>query len=202
MPAADLRTRLEREWTAATHHAFLDGVRSGTLPPRAFDTWLAQDAHFVADLLWFQARLLARAPRPAQAVLASGAAALVDELAWFEQQGARRRLAAVAPRQPATDAYRALLGHLDAAEPSAALTALWVIERVYLDGWSSAAPGAPEYRPFVEHWTTPEFGGYVAELERAADELTGGGAPSAETEALVAAVLQAEIGFWDMAEAR
>ena len=58
------------------HAPFLDGVRDGTLPPAAFDRWLAQDALFVADLLRFQARLLARAPRPAQAVLAAGAVAL------------------------------------------------------------------------------------------------------------------------------
>lgn len=202
MPVADLFVRLPEEWRAATRHPFLDGVRDGTLPAAAFDRWLAQDAHFVADLLWFQARLLARAPRPAQQVLAGGAAALVDELTWFEEQAARRGLPASAPRQPATQAYRLVLDRLDAAEPPAALTALWVIERAYLDAWTGAAPGAPEYRPFVAHWTTPEFGVYVAELERAADELAPHRAPSGETHALVSDVLRAERGFWDMVAGR
>ena len=75
-------------WTAATRHPFLDGVRDGSLPVHALDTWLAQDALFVADLLVFQARLLARAPRSDQAVLAGGTVALVEELDWFERLAA------------------------------------------------------------------------------------------------------------------
>ncbi len=86
-------------WTAATRAPFLDGVRDGSLPANVLDAWLAQDALFVADLLRFQARLLARAPRPAQAVLAGGLVALVEELTWFEELAARRGLSLrVAPR--------------------------------------------------------------------------------------------------------
>src|SRR3712207_927117 len=70
VPVADLPSRSPDAWRAATRHPFLDAVRDGTIPVAAFDTWLVQDARFVADLLRFQARLLARAPRPAQAVLA------------------------------------------------------------------------------------------------------------------------------------
>jgi formylaminopyrimidine deformylase / aminopyrimidine aminohydrolase len=196
---AELPGRLARAWSAATRHPFLDGVRDGSVTAAAFDTWLAQDAHFVADLLWFQARLLARAPRPVQAVLAGGAVALVDELAWFEEQGASRGLRPAPRRLPATDAYRALLARLDAAEPAAALTGLWVIERVYLDAWTAALPGALLYRAFVAHWTTPEFGGYVADLERASDLLWASGEPPAEALRLAGDVLAAERAFWDMA---
>ena len=199
MPTAELVTTLAGEWRAATRHPFLAGVRDGTVPPAAFDTWLAQDAHFVADLLWFQARLLARAPRPAQAVLAGGALALVEELAWFEAQAASRGLGPAPRRLPATEAYRALLARLDAAEPAAALTGLWVIERVYLDAWTAVLPGARPYGEFVAHWTTPEFGSYVADLERAADLLWAGGEPSAEAIRLAGDVLAAERAFWDMA---
>src|SRR5262249_51031125 len=83
-----LLRRHEAAWVQATRHPFLRAVGDGSLPAAAFDLWLAQDYHFVTDLLRFQARLLARAPRPAQAVLATGAAGLVDELAWFERQAA------------------------------------------------------------------------------------------------------------------
>ncbi len=85
MPVADLPSRHPDAWTRATRHPFLEAVRDGTIPTAAFDTWLVQDFRFVSDLLRFQARKLARAPRPTQPVLAAGAVALVDELDWFEK---------------------------------------------------------------------------------------------------------------------
>ena len=60
MPVAELPSRLADAWRAATRHPFLDRVRDGSVTTAAFDTWLAQDSLFVGDLLWFQARLLAR----------------------------------------------------------------------------------------------------------------------------------------------
>ena len=99
---AILRGVLDRLWTAATRHPFLDAVREGTITDSAFDRWLGQDALFVGDLLTFQARLLARAPRPAQAVLAGGCVALVAELDWFEVQAARRGIDLGQPALPAT----------------------------------------------------------------------------------------------------
>jgi formylaminopyrimidine deformylase / aminopyrimidine aminohydrolase len=194
VPVADLPSRHPDAWWAATRHRFLDAVRDGTIPVAAFDTWLVQDARFVADLLRFQARLLARAPRPAQAVLAGGLVALVDELAWFEQQAAVRGLDLGTPALPATAAYARLLGRLDAADVGTALTALWTIERTYLDAWSHARPGAPDYRGFVEHWTMPGFADYVAGLETAAD-----GVPAPDAEAVFTEVVAAEVGFWDTA---
>jgi thiaminase len=75
---------LDSLWTAATRHPFSGAVRDAKIADAAFDRWLAQDALFVADLLTFQARLLARAPRPAQRILAQGCLALAQELDWFE----------------------------------------------------------------------------------------------------------------------
>ena len=195
MPVADLLSRHPVLWRAATRHPFLDAVRDGTVPVAAFDTWLVQDARFVADLLRFQARLLARVPRPAQAVLAGGLVALVDELAWFEERAAVRGLDLGTPALPATAAYAELLERLDAADVRTALTALWTIERTYLDAWSHAAPGTPALREFVEHWTVPGFAGYVADLGTAADAATEG----APDEAVFAEVVAAEVAFWDMA---
>ena len=188
MPVAELPSRLPDAWSAATRHPFLTGVRDGSVTAAAFDTWLAQDGHFVADLVWFQARLLARAPRPAQAVLAGGAVALVDELAWFETQAALRGLPPDPPQLPATEAYAALLARLDAAERLVSSR-----QKAFL------LPGAPAYRDFVAHWTTPQFVAYVAGLERAADELAAAGEPSAEAVGLAGDVLTAERAFWDMA---
>jgi thiaminase/transcriptional activator TenA len=175
----------------------LVAIRDGELSPTAFDTWLAQDYVFVGDLLVFQARLLARAPRPAQTVLVAGAAALVDELTWFEAQAQTRRLVvpAVTP-QAATLAYRQLLDDLDRAEVPLAMAMLWTIERTYLDAWSFAAPGAAPYREFVEHWTTPGFADYVAELAAVADELNPA---ESSLDRPFLRVVAAEIAFWDMA---
>ena len=190
MPGDELLRGHEEAWFRATRHPFLERVREGTLPEDAFVAWLVQDRLFVGDLLCFQARLLARAPRRAQRVVAAGALALVDELAWFDDHGKRLGLDLDAERLPATRAYRALLERLEGEPFEAAITALWALERVYLDAWSFAAPAAPPYDAFVEHWTTPEFRAYVEELEALADPSHGD---------VVAAVLEAEVAFWETA---
>jgi thiaminase len=189
--AAIVHGVLDPLWTAATRHRFLDAVREGTIADVAFERWLAQDALFVADLLAFQARLLGRAPRPAQAVLAEGCVALVAELDWFEIMAARRGIDLGPPALPATLAYRALLLRLDAAPYGAAVTALWVLERVYLLAWASAASSTSPFGEFVEHWTAPGFAGYVDALGELAI-LDG-------EDDLVRDVLTHEVAFWDMA---
>ena len=188
---ASVRGVLDALWAAATRHPFLDAVREGTISDLAFDRWLGQDALFVADLLTFQARLLARAPRPAQAVLAEGCVALVAELDWFEVQAARRGIDLGQPPLPATLAYRELLRRLDAAPYDAAVTALWVLERVYLLAWGSAASSTSPYAEFVQHWTAPGFAGYVEALGALA-------VPDGQDD-LVGDVLSLEVAFWDMA---
>lgn len=171
------------------------------MPEPAFDTWLAQDYLFVADLLRFQSRLLGRAPRPAQGVLAAGATALVAELDWFEAQAATRDLDLRTSPLPATVAYGRLLDRLDGSDFAVALAMLWALERTYLDAWSYAAPGAPIFRPFVTHWTTPEFGAYVTALQAAADDALRGrrDVDAALVDAIFAEVIEAEVTFWDMA---
>jgi thiaminase/transcriptional activator TenA len=177
-------------WIAATRHPFLDAVRDGTITDSAFNRWLVQDALFVGDLLTFQARLLARAPRRAQAVIAAGCAALAAELDWFEDQASRRGLDMKAPALSATLAYRQLLQKLDTAPYEAAVTALWVIERVYLLAWTSAASASSPFGEFIEHWSTPAFADYVDALGELA-------AP--DEHQLVGDVLSHEVAFWDMA---
>jgi thiaminase len=186
-------------WRAATRHPFLDGVRDGTLPVAAFTAWLAQDYLFVNDELVFQARLLARTPRPAQATLVSGLVALEAELSWFEAQAAQRQLVLTAPHHPVTATYRALLRSLDEAAYPVAITALWAIERAYLEAWQSAAPGHPTYREFVAHWTVPAFADYVGGLERAADAALVAGDAEQAVEAAFLDVARLEREFWEMA---
>jgi thiaminase/transcriptional activator TenA len=185
-------------WQAATEPAFLAGVRDGSLDPHLFGSWLAQDYLFASALLSFQARLVARAPRAAQPALARGVVALVDELAWFESQAVQRDVALATVAAPTTLEYLALLGRLDTAPTQVALVALWALERVYLDGWRAAQPGAGAYREIVEHWTTPAFADYVAELERLVDDSLAE-ALSQRQQDVFAEVLRLEVAFWDAA---
>jgi len=188
---AILRGVLDSLWSAATRHPFLEAVHDGTITDSAFDRWLVQDALFVADLLAFQARLLARAPRAAQPVLAGGCVALVEELDWFEEQATQRAMNLEEPALPATLAYRELLGRLDATPFEAALTALWVLERVYLLAWGFAASPTSPFGEFIEHWSAPAFAEYVDAL--------GVLAQPERHNKLVADVLTHEVAFWDMA---
>lgn len=201
MKASDLLERHPAAWREAIRHPFLDGVRDGTLPAGAFESWLAQDYLFVADLLAFQARLLARAPRPAQAVLAGGLVALEAELGWFESKAAERGLVLEAPRRSTAAAYRDLLTRLDGEPYPAGIIALWALERAYLEAWKSASPGHPDYREFVEHWTTAEFADYVAGLEEAASPALGTSSENERGRAEVAflEVVGIERDFWNMA---
>ena len=180
------------QWRAAVSHPFLDGVRDGSLPERAFRAWLVQDHLFVADLLAFQARLLAAAPRGAQAVLAGGLVALEAELGWMEAHAAGLGLELDVAPHPTTAAYRAHREAVLRDGYAAAVTALWALERAYLEAWRGAAPGAAGYRELVEHWTVPEFDTYVEGLAAAADA-------AGPSEAAFVATARLERDFWEMA---
>jgi len=191
MTANELVSRHPEEWRTATHHPFLEATRDGSLPTAAFQTWLQQDYVFVADLLRFQAKLLSVAPRSGQRALAGGLAALEDELGWFENQALRLHLQLDVERHSVTEAYRQrLLSYAD--DWASGITALWTGERSYLESWSRVAPSAPEYREFVEHWTHPEFGAYVRDLETLVD------ACGADEEAFLV-MCELERDFWEMA---
>jgi len=193
--------RYSAEWHAATRHPFLEAIANGSLSAAAFNTWLAQDYLFVADLLVFQAQLLARAPRAAQAVLAAGLVALEAELGWFEGRVQRRGLGPHVERQPTTVRYKAILDRLNGAPYAVAITGLWTLERAYLDAWHGALPCADAYREFVEHWTVPAFGDYVAGLARAADLALSSATARvrAQSEAAFIDVARMERDFWEMA---
>jgi thiaminase len=122
VPVADLPQRHAAAWACATQHPFLVAVRDGMVPERAFNAWLVQDYRFVCELLRFQARLLGRAPRRAQPVLVSGAAAIVDELTWFEEQARVRGCDLQAA--PGAPAYQEFVGHWTVPQFAAYVDAL------------------------------------------------------------------------------
>ena len=187
-------------WRAATRHPFLDGVRDGSLSASALDRWLAQDALYVDALLRVQARLLSRAPRADQVVLAQGLLGLAEELVWFADLAEMRLLdLAVAPL-PANAAYSAELSRWEQLPYAAAIVALWTVERAYLDAWLGARPGAEPYRALVEHWTLPEFAAYVDGLAAAADRaLVASPELDASARDAFASIARHEQAFWGMA---
>ncbi len=197
----DLIDRHREAWQSATKHPFLDGAREGSLSQNAFETWLVQDYLFVTDGLAFQSHIVARAPRRDQGLLINGLAALEAELGWFEDQAGRWDLKLDAPRHSTTEAYRDFLNSLEHDPYPAKITALWALERVYLESWINATPGHLNYREFVEHWTTPEFAGYVAGLEEAADDTLEAADKSERerAEAVFVEIIRLEREFWEMA---
>lgn len=199
MKPADLLERHAAIWQAATTHPFLDAVRDGTLPASVFATWLVQDYLFVTDEFAFQAHLLPEAPRAAQALLLRSLMALEAELGWFEKQAQQLKLVLTAQRLPVTVAYATFMHQLAASAPyPVVVTALWAIERAYLQAWMNIAPAHPTYQSFVEHWANQAFANFVAELESAAADALAPGGFDKETEASFLEVARLERAFWGM----
>lgn len=189
-----------QRWHCATRHPFLTGARDGTLPPDAFDRWLEQDRHFVEHLARAWSRIAVTAPRDDLSLLADGISAFTAEMVWFEQLPTERHLDLRRPELPAAAAYNQWLLTVAAEAYPVALAAMWLVEAAYLEAWRSALPGAPAYRPFVEHWADDAFADFVDRLGRAADAALATATP-AEIEAAERAVLTTadhEAAFWAM----
>ena len=201
MNADGLLARHAAAWQAATVHPFLAGVRDGSVPADSFDRWLAQDYLYARALVRAQSRITAEAPFADVGLLAGGVVATVQELAWFEEMAARRGVALDAPMHPANRAYcDFLLASTYSAYP-AQITAIWALERTYLESWEGARPGAEPYREFVKRWTTDAFRSYVGDLQTVVDRELASSAGEQAQEAADAFVwvTRHERGFWDMA---
>ena len=149
MTADALVSRHTAAWRAATVHPFLAGVRDGSVPEDSFDRWLAQDYLYAQALVRAQSRIAAAAPFADVGLLAGGVVATVGELGWFEEMAARRGVVLDAPMHPATRAYCDFLLALTYSGYPAQITAIWALERTYLESWEGARPGAQPYREFV-----------------------------------------------------
>ena len=199
MKARDLIEGNAQLWRAATHHAFLDEVRDGTLAPDNFARWLSQDYHFAVALTRTEARALACAPREDLELLVGGIQAMVAELDWFESKASERAIDLDVSLHPTARAYIDYLRTLTDEPYSVQLTALWALELAYLEGWRTARPGAPAFREFVKHWTNDAYTAYVDALEAAVNRvLADAGEPEREAFRWIASY---ERDFWQMAYA-
>lgn len=204
--AIDCQQLMERHqsaWREATVHPFLEGCRTGTIAPRQFETWLIQDYLFVVEFTRFAARVLAAAPVEHFDVLLGGLTALRDELSWFRTHATARRLRLdVLPQESCIQYCRFMEQLADAPYPVQA-TGFWVIEAVYNCAWRGASPMVPPYDEFARRWGSADFGVYVEQLRRQADDALRAAPESEQTRAEVAfhEALRLEQSFWQMAYA-
>jgi thiaminase/transcriptional activator TenA len=187
-------------WRTATNHPFLDGARVGSLPPDAFDRWLEQDRLFVETLARAWGRVLAAAPADDLLLLADGISAFVAEMAWFDELAGARGLSHPPNPLRTTAEYQAHLLRMATEAYPVAMTAMWVVEAAYLEAWRAALPGAPAYRPFIEHWTDSAFVDFVSRLEAAVDRalVTASGAEVAAATEALGLTARHEAAFWAM----
>ncbi|GMU39386.1 MAG: hypothetical protein AMXMBFR23_02520 [Chloroflexota bacterium] len=192
------------EWDEATSNAsFITGARDGTLPERSFQRWLVQDRHFIDGLYQAQSRVIPLVTGEARRTLLNGVVALQEELDWLAHRATHLGLDLA--DEPVDDclAFTDYLQTLAFVAPSVALTAVWAVERSYLDAWSAARPGAAPYRECVEHWSNDGFRGYVSALHRAANEALRGAAvvEHADAQRAFRRVMTFERRFWVMTSA-
>jgi len=186
------------EWRRLLEHPFLRRLREGEVSERSLYAWMEQDYHFVKGLLELQARMVPRAPHAHRLVLAHGLVGIVEELDWLAIQP----IDPDAPAHPARERYLAFLRLLDQETYPVSVVALWTINRVFHDAWSSAAPSGGPFVDLVEHWTAPEFLAYLHDLAGVAEEawLTASEEEQSRIHALVDEILRLEAGSWDMAQ--
>ncbi len=187
-------------WKAACRNPFLLGVRDGSLPRAALESWLVQNSHFLDGLFTAQARILALAPRADRVLLTEGLRDVLDYLAWHER---RRRVAGIDPDEPVHPVCRAYVDFLLTLgfEPyPVGLVALWAQYAVYLEGWRRADPPAMPFRDVVRTWVSPRYAALVRRMRRAADTALAAAAASERERAKRAfeLVLHYEIDFWIM----
>ncbi len=199
MKPSDLLQRHCEIWRAATQHPFLVAIRLGTLDANIFATWLVQDYLFVASEFACQARLLARVPRSTQKLLIGSLQALKAELTWFESHAKMRNLALNVAPYAATAAYCDFLNSLEREPYAVAMTAIWAMERAYLESWQSTLPSHPNYQEYSEHWANSEFESFVTELENVTAEALETSHVDEEAESVFLHVTHLEHDFWEMA---
>jgi thiaminase/transcriptional activator TenA len=185
-------------WQRILDHPFVQRTSDGSLPRPTFDRWLTEDHFFVLSFRAFLEALAAVAPDDqAREVLAGGLAALVPELALFENEAAGRGLDLTAEPSLLNLGYSSYLLASVAEGWPVGITVLYAVEKAYYDAWASVrdstGPDTP-YAGFIANWSSPEFSGYVDQLGALVDreELTDAMSRGFDR------VVRFELAFWDL----
>jgi thiaminase/transcriptional activator TenA len=194
MITQDLINEHAELWQLATHHSFVEGIRSGSIPKKVFDSWLTQLYHFVKAFARTQARIIAQAPLEDVRILVDGLKAVMAELDWFENKAQEREISFDVPLGPVVRAHIDFLLALTYETYPHQIVVLWAIERIYLEAWKSTLSGSSTYRDFTEHWTT--YDDYAQALEAAANRAMAGTNESVSDDFNWA--VKYMIKFWEM----
>ncbi len=185
---------------AALHHPFVQGIADGTLPPRAFAGYVAQDAFFLESFARAYGFALAQSPdRAGVEAFADLLRGVRDELRLHATYAQRWGidLAAVEP-SPATLAYTDFL-LASAATGGVARTcaAMTPCMRLYAHlGRSLAGGHAEAYAEWVTTYADPGFEDLAVTLERLLDRYAD---DSPAVRATYRRAMQLEVSFFEAA---
>lgn len=187
-------------WREATVHPFLEQCRLGTIQQQQFNTWLVQDYLFVIDFTRMVGQVLHSAPVDHFDVILGGLSALKDELSWFKEKAAERKLDLNIQKHSTCTEYCDYMYSLAAMPYPVQATALWTIEFAYNQGWQLASV-IPPYTEFSERWGNLGFTEYVKLLEQQADEVLQSTSENVQQQAETAFlnIARLEKDFWQMA---
>ncbi len=193
-----LLTAQAAAWQRILDHPFVSRTSAGSLPKATFDRWIAEDYFFVLSFRRYLEALSSVAPdEEARKVLAGGSAALIPELALFEQAAEERGVdLAVEPSLLNLGYSSYLLASVQEGWP-VGITVLYAVEKAYYDAWASVrdTTGADtQYAGFIANWSSPEFAAYVEQLGELVDreELTP------DLTRAFDRVVRFELAFWDL----
>lgn len=198
-------------YAAILRHPFLTGLADGSLDPRAFSYFLAQDAHYLRHYGRALAALAAKAPTHADTGLLAGHAAdtAAVEVALHEQLlpalGIPADTLAAIEQSPTTTAYTsyllaATLTGTFAEGLASVLPCYWIYQRV---GSTLLERGSPDarYQTWIEAYASKEFAATVADVLSLADRVGTDLGSDEASRALThfATTSRYEWMFWDAA---
>ncbi|GAA1554962.1 thiaminase II [Kribbella sancticallisti] len=193
-----LLTAQAAAWQRILDHPFVSRTSAGSLPKATFDRWIAEDYFFVLSFRDYLDALAAAAPDDeARKVLAGGSAALVPELALFEQAAADRGIDLEVEPSLLNLGYSSyLLASVQEGWP-VGITVLYAVEKAYYDAWASVRDTTSpdtQYAGFIANWSSPEFAAYVEQLGALVDRE----ALTPEMTRAFDRVVRFELAFWDL----
>jgi len=193
-------------WQAMLAHPFLEETAACRIPDSVFANWLRQDYLFVQEGIRFLCALAARAPHALRRPLVSAIPALEAELELFAGMARQKQIRLEGVRMsPTCHAYVQFL-HATAWQASfeEGFTLLYGAEKAYFDGWRRVRDKLAEvspWQPFIDRWSSEEFGRWVAWIEGTLDDLAAAASASQRERMAEIFLLTAryELRFWEMA---
>lgn len=156
------------DWELATKPLFIRKCGDGSLEECSFRKWFIQDYAFVRECFHWEARLLGRKelPRYVQNILVISLKNLEEEISWFEERAKKESINInEITINPICQKYINFLIELESYEWSICFSAIWALEKIYLESWKNVLPGNIKFKSYIEHWTNDSFEMFVNNVE-------------------------------------